>query len=408
MKRNLAHALLISAKRRLITLAALPCAIVFLCVTSCSKAQPPVAGTMIKAEVLKSYGVEELRAALDHNRMLQGIQVGNGIKTIRLLYWTTNYDGRIVMASGLLALPDSPALRGVVSFQHGTIVNRQDAPSVPKASGNYLEILAGFAGGGYLTLAPDYIGMGSGKGMHPYLHADTEANAVIDLLKAAKSYAEKENIGSWPTGLFLFGISQGGHASMAAHRALERIADPAFRVTASAPVVGAYELATITLPYSMRGKNTLNTLLVADAINSYAKIYKQPLSSLLEPTYAASLPRLFDGRHSMEQIVNVLPRWPRQIFLPDVYRSLLTGGQEWLVKAIAENDLWDWRPLAPVRLYYCAMDGMVAPENSTFTAGRMSEAGADVEAISLGGYDHNGAILALPLAREWFDSLSGE
>ncbi len=69
---------------------------------------------------------------------------------------------------------------------------------------------------------PDYLGYAkSTYAFHPYLHADSQATTVIDSVRAARNAADA--VGAKLSGKVMFtGYSQGGHASMAAHRAAER------------------------------------------------------------------------------------------------------------------------------------------------------------------------------------------
>jgi hypothetical protein len=41
-----------------------------------------------------------------------------------------------------------------------------------------------FAARGYVVVAADYVGLGVSETFHPYLHAESEATAVVDALRA--------------------------------------------------------------------------------------------------------------------------------------------------------------------------------------------------------------------------------
>src|SRR4051812_5051599 len=98
-------------------------------------------------------------------------QVRHGVDAFRLRYATVGVGGAPTSASGLLVLPRVRARRlRTVSYAHGTMVVRADAPS------RSLDSLAGasallFAGAGFATVAPDYLGLGDGPGRHPLVHA---------------------------------------------------------------------------------------------------------------------------------------------------------------------------------------------------------------------------------------------
>src|SRR4029453_12153896 len=90
-----------------------------------------------------------------------------------------------------------------------------------------------FAGHGYLLAVPDYQGLGTSPGRHPYYHAASRAAGVVALLHAARRLAELAGY-VWPEELFLAGFSQGGHATLAAMRALEAADEPGLRGDAHA------------------------------------------------------------------------------------------------------------------------------------------------------------------------------
>jgi hypothetical protein len=111
-----------------------------------------------------------------------------------------------------------------------------DVASTAPAAGQpyvHLEALA-FGTAGYITALPDYIGYGdSGNHFHPYLHAKTLAAAVVNMLKASKTYCATNNI-ALSGKLFLAGYSEGGYATMAATKEIQENHAAEFTITASA------------------------------------------------------------------------------------------------------------------------------------------------------------------------------
>src|SRR5207245_102964 len=83
-------------------------------------------------------------------------------------------------------------------------------------------------------------------GYQAYLHAKTEATCVVDGLRGTRTLCDQSQL---PLNgqLFLYGYSQGGHVTMAAHRELEAYQANEFTVTASAPAAGAYDLGGVTV-----------------------------------------------------------------------------------------------------------------------------------------------------------------
>ncbi|MBK8042036.1 MAG: hypothetical protein IPK21_04855 [Haliscomenobacter sp.] len=124
-------------------------------------------------------------------------------------------------------------------YQHGTAGSREAVPS--RLS---FEATIGLVGGalGYVSVLPDYLGLGDSDGFHPYLHAKTEASAAVDMLRAARQFAASATI-ALNGQVFVSGYSQGGHAAMALHRELETNLSAEFKVTASAPMSGPYSIS---------------------------------------------------------------------------------------------------------------------------------------------------------------------
>jgi pimeloyl-ACP methyl ester carboxylesterase len=311
-----------------------------------------------------------------------------------------------VVASGLVALPRTQALRGVVSWQHGTTTERSEVPSKPTPDEGVVASVA-FAGNGYLLAAPDYLGLGRSPGRHPYYHTESTAASVVDLLRAARRLAAAAGF-AWPGNLFLTGFSQGGHATVAALRELETADEPGLRVTAAAPIAGPFDLSGLSVPRALEGEAPSSSLYLAYLLSAYARVYAEPLGSSLRPRYVPVVDGLFDGHHGGEAIRDALPRDPRAMFQPAFLEAFEQRRPNWLARRLRENDLVDFTPRAPVRLYYGEHDVDVSPEEARAQARRWAERGADARAVDVGPFDHDASVLeAAPLVRQWFDELSG-
>ena len=114
-----------------------------------------------------------------------GFLMQYGVDMYKITYETNDVFGQLDTASGLLVLPmhDQPTEFPLLCYQHGTINTPTDVPS--NLQGGY-ELATIFAAVGYVTTAADFLGMGESRGFHPYVHADSEASAAIDMLFAAR------------------------------------------------------------------------------------------------------------------------------------------------------------------------------------------------------------------------------
>lgn len=333
------------------------------------------------------------------------LPVAHGVTLYRVGYWTLGEHGALTHASGLLAIPRTPALRGVVSWQHGTIVERAAAPSAPSPQEGVLAALA-FGGHGYLLAAPDYVGLGPSSARHPYYVADVVAANVVDLLRAAQRVMAAHGV-PWPRPVLLSGFSQGGHATLAALRALEEHPEPGLEVAGAAPIAGPYDLSGLSFPRALRGEAESSSLYLAYLTDAYARAYGEPLGSVLRAPWAERVPLLFDGSHAGPHVAKALPRDPRELFRPELFDALVSERPTWLTQRLRDNDLTSFVPRAPVRLYYGRLDVDVSPDEARLHARRLAERGADARAIDVGDFDHEASVLeAAPLVRRWFDELA--
>jgi alpha-beta hydrolase superfamily lysophospholipase len=329
---------------------------------------------------------------------VKGVPARHAVDCWRVVYGSHDGQGRPIRLSGLLALPRDVVARGLVSWQHGTTTTRTDVPSRLSTEGVAAAIV--FAGSGFATVAPDYLGLGDSPLVHTYYAADDTARAVVDLLDAARTVP---GVPDAPP--FLAGFSQGGHACMAAHQALEAAGRT---VLGSAPVAGAFNLRTLSVPRALKGGAVQNPLYLTYLTRGLAARYGQPLESALTDPVAALTRTLYDQPHKPDAIVAALPKNPRDLFNAGFLEAFDQNRAHWLLEALTVNEVSHFTPRAPVRLYYGDADEDVSPAESVTTAAMFRATGADATAVGVGPFDHNSSILrAAPRALAWLETLAG-
>ncbi len=315
----------------------------------------------------------------------------SGIAMYKLIYNTTDTQGEPTIASGAMFIPDVPGCDFPVSiYQHGTIFLKNEVPSNNNGEALIGKYMGAF---GFVGLLPDYLGLGESPGLHPYVHADTEASATIDMIRAAKEFCESEDI-SLNDQLFITGYSQGGHAAMATVYEIETNLSDEFTVTASAPASGPYDISgsqagpvSSDQPYA--SPEYLPYVIFSYQL-AYGNLYDEPGDFLLAP-YDETLPPLFDGMHSGGEIAAAMPAVPSQIVVPSELEAFDTDPNHPMRLALEDNDRYDWAPQSPMRLYYCTADEQVFHENSLFTHSVMVANGAtDVTLMDMGELSHGG------------------
>jgi alpha/beta superfamily hydrolase len=340
---------------------------------------------LIKAEPLGSLSKEELIQSY-------GPLVQFSINQYKVLYRTTGVDGKPDTASGLVVFPvvENKPLPLLV-YQHGTVDGPKEVPSERSGEAALVNVGASL---GYVTLAPDYLGLGESRGFHPYIHAATEASAAIDLLFATRELASQLKY-ALNGQLYLTGYSQGGHASMALHRELERNYSQSFPVSAAAHMSGPYSVSGETFkrllsdePYNYVGY----TAWVALSYNQMYKLYNN-INQFLKPPYAAMAQRFYRyeiglGELNKQLIDTLIKRHgspiSRFIFQDSVIANVTTKPNHPFLLAMRDNDVYDWTPRAPTRLLYCKADEQVTFRNSILADSVMRVRGAkDVRAIDV-------------------------
>jgi predicted esterase len=328
------------------------------------------------------------------------------VDVYKILYKTPYADGHMVTASGAFLVPKG-ATGGLplVSYQHGTCVKKLDAPSQLKG-----EIIAGWglATDGYAVSMPDYLGLGEGEGEPLYIHAETEASASRDMLRAVRQFCQTNSI-QLDSLLFLVGYSQGGHATMALHQMLETQYPDEFHVTACAPLSGPYDVSGVQMTVITDKKPYSHPGYLPYVVFSYNRAYHlyNDVSDILVHPYDSILPPLFDGTHNMHDVDRVMPNQPALIIKPDILAAAKTDTSSPFVHAMRDNDTYRWVPKAPVRMCYCEADEQVYYGNATVAYNYFKQHGAQhVQKVSMGKHfgHQKCALYALLTTKMWFDS----
>ncbi len=348
---------------------------------------------LIQSEYLGEFSVEELRARY-------GPLAQYGVELYKLEYTTPDPFGLRDTASGLVVIPKLEGrLLPTLCYQHGTVGSKDDVPSNLRGGYQLAEV---FASLGYFSVAPDFVGLGSSRGFHPYVHAATEASAAIDMLKAARVFANDAEI-LLNGQLFLTGYSQGGHASMALHRRLETLDDPDLQVTAAAHMAGPYSISGVMRDQMLSDEAYMFPAYVPYTILSYDYVYGlfDELEDYLLPKYANVVNFFVSGIMDLFTVNGLLiseltkdfgAPIPRRMLQDSVIARVEEDPEHPFNRALADNDVFNWGPQAPTRLFHCAGDDQVPFQNSVVAEAAMRQEGApDLALVQLdeqGPLDH--------------------
>jgi len=350
----------------------------------------------------------------------------NGVKQYKINYYTTNLAGEEHIASGLLCVPSiSTQIYPLAVYQHGTVGSRSEVPSWK--GGNDHRLATAFAANGYVVAAPDYIGLGDSPGLHPYMHAKTEASAALDMMLAVQELAEQSDDVNINEQLFISGYSQGGHAAMALQKEIEQNHSDQFTITASAPMSGPYDVSGKMIEFTLGDEPYSTVSYLAWVILSYKEAYPDALADYtIEDIFmeeyieeinqfkneeidlwtlnALMTNRLLVNGHS-DGAGNAIPKF---MVKPEIVTAVTTDPTHPLSMALADNNLYNWVPQVPTRMYYCKGDDQVTYENAIVAEQYMNDNGApDVAAVRKDTdtdlLDHGGCVLPSALdAIAWF------
>ncbi|MGV3588991.1 MAG: alpha/beta hydrolase family protein [Adhaeribacter sp.] len=363
---------------------------------------------LVSAKLVTELPQAILQAMAD-NRGYPGIKnnIRNDIQVYQVTYLTT-YQGKDIQASGLMCVPKNvTGAMPILSGQHGTTFEQQAAPTNFPATFSGFEL---FASAGYLTVIPDYIGYGASKDIfHPYYNQQYSASAVIDLVKAAQSYAKKNQL-QLNDQLFLVGYSEGGYVTLAAQKEIETNPKHNLTVTASASGAGGYDLVDM-LAEVKTGKQYPNPSYLAFILQAFnsANGWNRPLTELFKEPYASQMPQLFNGVASAGAINRALPKEPEKLFNEEFFANLKKEDGELIFKkALVDNSIvTNWVPQSPTKIYQGTADAVVFYQNSKNAYDTFIAAGAkNLEFIPIQGGTHGSSIEPMLMAViPWFQSL---
>lgn len=383
----------------------LPLVFLLLLLATCENEKPQKAerGYVIYSKQIRIYSPQEIQDLLNVNNFQPPFSLEHNVRAVKIAYMTPDPDGKLVNATGALFIPETSGEFPVISFQHGTQTQRYLVPSL--GAGNSDAGLAGAvaASMGYVCMAADYLGLGESEIVPPYLLAENSATTVIDMLRAGYSYLESEGIQTEDS-LYLTGYSQGGYVTMALHHEIERNYSDEFRVTASAPLAGPYDLLETVDTIITRGYY-VQPILMAYLVNSYNHYYGwDRLAEIFQEPYASNIPGYFDGSQLMISINQHLPNNLDSLLQESFIADYKAGNEQELRQAIKENSLLNFVPEAPVLLIHGDADQTVPYFNSRRAEEYYEDGGkTNIQLIMVEGDHETAAEEAIVSAMLWFE-----
>lgn len=294
-------------------------------------------------------------------------------------------------ASGVLLLPSGAGCNGpypLLGYARGTDALKARTMANP-ADPETVLLAAFYAAQGYAVVATDYLAYAkSDYPYHPYLHADSEASTVIDSLRAARNVARTMGV-ALSGKVMLTGYSQGGHAGMSAHRAIERDNASEFNLVAAGHMSGPYALSESMLDgidTPPAGATIINTFAFPGWQKTYKDVYAN-VTDVFKLPYATGIESLVPGPLSFAQLVDpVTGKIPasrdalmQPAFLADFKANPNNGAR----RAAVRNDLLAWTPKAATVLCGGKNDPTVPFKNALTAQAAFASRGVTVSVVDV-------------------------
>jgi pimeloyl-ACP methyl ester carboxylesterase len=318
-------------------------------------------------------------AQINAGTQASGLQALTGqaqcdVRVVALNYRTPGVSGDVANASGVLLVPAGACAtqsHPLIAYAKGTDVQKPRTLANPADPETFL-LAAMYAARGYAVVATDYLGYAkSGYSFHPYLHAESEATTVIDSIRAARRAAAVQST-TLNGKVMVTGYSQGGHSSMAAHRAIEQHHAGEINLVAGAHLAGPYNMSgSFKVTNAIAGYQFFVPFLVTSWQKVYGNLYTNP-NQVFKAPYASYIETLlpsptltFTTLVTTGQLPGgpgVTPNQARDlVFQSDYITASQTDPNHPLFVAAKKQDLLGWSPKARTLLCGGAGDPTVPP-----------------------------------------------
>jgi hypothetical protein len=372
-------------------------------------------GEVVSAVHVRGFTAKQVRKWLARDDF-DVSSVRYGVDAYQVVYRTVDARNRPTTASGLLVLPRNHErhLR-TVSYTHGTMSYKLDAPSMfsdvwgPGPAVTY-------AAAGFAAVAPDYLGLGKGPGVHPWKHVASETTASLDMLRAAR-HAVTRTGRTLDRDVMVTGFSQGASSALGLARVLRD--DPWFRLRAVAPIAGAYDFRGAQLPAMLSDQvppqvpaklAVAYTSYLLTSWNRVYGLYESP-SELFQEPYASRVEKFFDGTTPGQEMLDGLPGTLGELLTEPGWAMLREPSGRFAEALRRDEACSGWTAGAPLRLYKISRDEQAVTANTDSCRDAFARSGTDVPVVDVGERTygesrHLGANLAgTAMIVRWFGTI---
>jgi pimeloyl-ACP methyl ester carboxylesterase len=334
----------------------------------------------------------------------------HGVIIYKIIYKTT-FQGKSVLASGLVSVPAGEGPYDQISYQNGTNTLHRNAPSKSPERDLY-RLIQTVASTGFVISLPDYLGFGESENMfHPYLHKASTVQSVLDMLRAVGELSELRGFGL-TNDLYLTGYSMGGWATLQIQYEIENNFRNEFNLKASAPAAGPYDLTFIN-KYILEQETYAMPYFLGFMMNSYLQLEEMttPVSEIFEAPYDSVIPVLFTGDKTGEELNARLTINMSELFTENYRLNYATDTTfSSLMNMLEVNSVEPWNISTPTMLIHSTGDELVPYAVTQKTRSDLLLAGTPanrIELVPMPEYSHSeGIIPAGLISINWFLELT--
>lgn len=365
----------------------------------------------------KTYTVDEIKARLSlfvaiyPELKIISDNLKYGVEVYKITY-KTKFDGKDIIASGMVAVPITSGSYPILSYQNGTNTQNSNAPSVNPDYEMY-QLIEYVASTGFIISVPDYLGFGASSTMfHPYYDKKSTVESITDMLWAVKEMANNYLQVVPKNDLYVMGYSQGGWSTLQLHKYIEENYSSEFNLKASACGAGGYDVRFIN-DYILEQTEYPMPYYIGYMINSFVKLgdVTNPTSDIFKSPYSERILKLYDGKNSGDEINAQLTTKIADLFTAE-YRSSVNTSVKFasVVSTLSKNSIAAWKTNIPTMILHGTADNYVPYKGSEnlyndFLA--KGVAAGKVTFVPIPGGDHGTSIIPSGVASlTWFIGLN--
>jgi hypothetical protein len=161
---------------------------------------------------------------------------------------------------------------------------------------------------------------------------------------------------------------------VATQREIQRFHSDELTVTLSTPGSGPYNVPGVQADFILSNPMFPSTSYLPYLLFGYQPIYGtlfddlftdvSDLSNVFVPPFDTTIPPLFDGTVGLGRIEAILPAQWRDMFQPDLLDGVDNDFFHPVNVVLRDNDLLNFKPEAPLLMFYCSEDEQVDPRNA--------------------------------------------